>query len=153
MPPPDEHDASLLLDMLESARRALSYAHGRSRQDLDRDSMLSDAIQRRIEIIGEAARGVSAEFQQAHPEIQWRPIMATRHILAHDYDAVNLDIVWRICEEHLPPLIAQLTPLLAAHGASGDQAPSAAPPQGREAPPPPPPPPVPPLPPPPNAQE
>jgi uncharacterized protein with HEPN domain len=144
MPPPDEHDASLLLDMLESARRALSYTQGRSRQDLDRDSMLSDAIQ----IIGEAARGVSADFQQAHPEIQWRPIMATRHILAHDYDAVNFDIVWRICEEHLPPLIAQLTPLLAAHGPSSEDPSSAAPPQGRKAPPPPPT-----LPPPPNTKD
>src|SRR5689334_13155549 len=82
--PLDPRDAALLLDMVESARRALSYAQGRAREDLDRDPMLSDAIQRRIEIIGEAARGVSDECRAAHPEIQWRSIMATRHILAHD---------------------------------------------------------------------
>jgi len=132
--PPDDHDAALLLDMLGSARRAMAYAAGRSREDLDRDPMLSDAIQRRIEIVNEAAHGVSEPFRQAHPQIQWRPIMATRHILAHDYADVNLDIIWRICEEHLPPLVAQIAPLVhgrdEAHNSAGpgDPARGAAPP-------------------------
>jgi uncharacterized protein with HEPN domain len=39
--------------------------------------------------------------------------MATRHILAHDYDEVNHDIVWRILQDHLPPLIQQLDAILA----------------------------------------
>ena len=109
---PDASDAALLLDMLQSARLALRYVTGRTRVDLDADTMLSDAVQRRIEIIGAAARGVSQPFKEAHPEIQWRPIMATRHILAHDYDEVNQDIIWRFCEEHLGPLIAQIAAIL-----------------------------------------
>ena len=109
---PDAHDAALLLDMLESAKLVLKYVASRTREDLDRDTMLFDAIQRRIEIIGEAARGVSKEFKEAHPEIQWRPIMATRHILAHNYDAVNPDIVWRICHDHLSPLTGQIEAIL-----------------------------------------
>jgi uncharacterized protein with HEPN domain len=44
--------------------------------------------------------------------VPWRIIMATRHILAHDYDDVDNDIVWRIVTDHIPPLIAQLKPLL-----------------------------------------
>ena len=110
--PPDAHDAALLLDMLQSARLAVYYVSARTRGDLDSDTMLSDAVQRRIEIVGEAARGISQLFKDAHTEIQWRPIMATRHILAHDYDEVNQDIVWRICQDHLPPLIAQIAAIL-----------------------------------------
>src|SRR5271156_3958781 len=113
--PLDLRDAALLHDMLESARRATTYVVGRSRADLDSDSIFSDALERRIEIIGEAARGLTEAFRAAHPEIPWRAIMATRHILAHDYDDVNPDIIWRIVQEHLPPLIQQLGAILAAN--------------------------------------
>lgn len=50
--------------------------------------------------------------RERQPQIPWRVIMATRHILAHDYDEVDNDIVWRIVQTHLPTLIEQLTPLL-----------------------------------------
>jgi uncharacterized protein with HEPN domain len=74
--------------------------------------MFADAVVRRIEIVGEAARGVSDEVQANNPDVPWRTIMATRHILAHDYDEVNHDIVWRIMQEHLPLLVSQLEILL-----------------------------------------
>jgi uncharacterized protein with HEPN domain len=111
--PPEARDAALLHDMLNAARRVTTYAAGRSRQDLDTDPMFADAVERRIEIIGEAARGLSEAFRASHPEVPWRPIMATRHILAHDYDEVNHDTVWRIIQDHIPPLIGQLVDLLA----------------------------------------
>jgi uncharacterized protein with HEPN domain len=111
--PLEVRQAALLHDMLESARRAVSYTVNRTRADLDKDPMLADAVERRLEIIGEAARGLSDEFKTAHPDIPWRSIMATRHILAHDYDEVNHDIVWRIVQDHLPPLINKLAVILA----------------------------------------
>jgi uncharacterized protein with HEPN domain len=111
--PPDVRDAALLHDMLNAARRVTTYATGPSRQDLDTDLMFADAVERRIEIIGEAARGLSDAYRDSHPEIPWRPIMATRHILAHDYDEVNHDTIWRIIQDHIPPLIRQLEAVLA----------------------------------------
>lgn len=57
--PLDPRDAALLHDMLMSSRRAIDYARGRVRADLDSDTMFADAIVRRIEIIGEAARGLT----------------------------------------------------------------------------------------------
>ncbi|HEX8324567.1 MAG TPA: HepT-like ribonuclease domain-containing protein, partial [Tepidisphaeraceae bacterium] len=83
-----------------------------SRTDYEQNEMLRLAVERCIEIIGEAARRVPPAFRDANPQIAWRPIMATRHILAHDYDAVNNDTVWRIVIDHLPPLIEQLRPLI-----------------------------------------
>jgi uncharacterized protein with HEPN domain len=74
--------------------------------------LLRHAVERNIEIIGEAARRVSPRFRDAHPEIPWRPIMATRHILAHEYDEVDNTIVWRIATQHIPPLLTHLKNLI-----------------------------------------
>jgi uncharacterized protein with HEPN domain len=74
--------------------------------------MLRSAVERQIEIIGEAARRVSKEFQDAHAEILWRPIQAQRHVLAHDYGEIKHDRIWRVAEKHIPELIALLEPLV-----------------------------------------
>ena len=112
MPHEKKDDAAFLLDMLQSARVIARYVHGRVRGDIDADDMLRDALERRIEIIGEAARGLSDALRDSHPEIPWKKITATRHILAHDYYDVDRDILWRIATIHVPEMVGQLTPLL-----------------------------------------
>ena len=111
--PPEARDAARLYDMLESARAAIEYCQDRQREDLEHNRMLADAVVRRIEVIGEAARGLSEGLQAAHPEVPWRAIMAIRHIIVHEYDRIDFNIVWRIVREHLPPLIQQLEMILA----------------------------------------
>lgn len=110
--PRNASDPASILDMLRAAEGALRYVAGKTRGDYDRDEMLRDAVERKIEIIGEAARRLSPAFRDQHPQIPWRIIMATRHILAHDYDEVDDTIVWRIMMDHLPPLVEQFKPLL-----------------------------------------
>lgn len=110
--PPDERVVALLYDMLESAQLAVSYCADRTRSDLDRDLMFADALVRRIQVIGEAARGVSKGFREAHPEIQWQPITGTRHVLVHEYRDVNFNVIWRIVQVYLPQLIQQLEAIL-----------------------------------------
>jgi uncharacterized protein with HEPN domain len=39
------------------------------------------------------------------PRSPWRKIQATRHVLAHDYDDVDRDIIWRVAKVHVPELI------------------------------------------------
>lgn len=63
-------------------------------------------------IIGEAARNISDEFQAAHPEVPWRPIMAQRHRLTHEYGEINDDLIWAVATVHVPPLIERLRELL-----------------------------------------
>ena len=109
---PDERDAALLTDMLGSARIVAGYVAGRQFDDFLADQMLRDAVERRVEIVGEAARGVSRAFQDAHPEIPWRPIMAQRHILAHEYATVRQDLIWAVATRHIPELIRLLEPLI-----------------------------------------
>jgi uncharacterized protein with HEPN domain len=105
-------DAALLLDMLTAARLVAAYVAGKNFDDYLGDQMLRDAVERRVEIIGEAARGVSAAFKAAHPVIPWRPIMAQRHILAHEYATVRNDVIWKVATVHVPALIALLEPMI-----------------------------------------
>jgi uncharacterized protein with HEPN domain len=76
------------------------------------DEMIQAAVERKIEIIGEAARKVSAIFQQAHPEVPWTKITAQRHVLAHDYGRIEHDRVWEVATVHIPSLIVQIERLL-----------------------------------------
>ncbi|TMG05853.1 MAG: DUF86 domain-containing protein [Chloroflexi bacterium] len=109
-------DDERLQDMLESARKAVRFARGKSRSDLDTDELLSLGLVRLIEIIGEAARNVSDTTKLTHPEIQWRQIAATRDRLIHAYSSVDLDIIWDIVQNDLPPLISSLEQVLHAKG-------------------------------------
>jgi len=109
--PPDRSGAALA-DMLQAAEAIRRYLAGKTREDYEREDLLRHAVERNIEIIGEAARRLSNSFREGHPAIPWRPIMATRHILAHEYDEVDNDIIWRIVTEHVPELLRQLRTLM-----------------------------------------
>jgi uncharacterized protein with HEPN domain len=111
MPPAD--DQSRLLHMLDAALRARAKIAGRNRDDLSEDDTLSLALQRLIEIIGEAANQVSEETQAQVTTIQWAEIRGMRNRLIHAYFEVNLTTVWDTVTEDLPPLIAALEALLA----------------------------------------
>lgn len=112
--PPDERDAAYLWDMLQAARCVVEFVRGRTAQQYLADEMLQSAVERKIEIIGEAARNVSDAFQSQHSEIPWRPIMAQRHVLAHDYGEIEQDRIWRVATIHVPELIKLLEPLVPA---------------------------------------
>ena len=105
-------DRLRLRHMLETARKAAVFIEGRRREDLDSDEILALALVRPLEILGEAAKGVSDEFRRKHSQIPWRLIVGTRDRLTHGYYDVNLDIVWNIVTADLPPLIAELERLV-----------------------------------------
>ncbi|MEW6306111.1 MAG: HepT-like ribonuclease domain-containing protein [Verrucomicrobiota bacterium] len=72
-----------------------------------------EAVNRKFEIIGEAARHLSPEVRQALPEVPWKLITAMRNILIHDYDDVDLDVVWDTVQRDVPSLIERLESHLA----------------------------------------
>jgi uncharacterized protein with HEPN domain len=110
--PPDDEDAARLWDMLIHAKEIADTVQRLPFEAYTRDKTLRMATERRIEIIGEAARNVSQPFQEAHPEIPWRRIIATRHIFAHEYGELKQEIVFRIATKHVTDLIEQLSPLI-----------------------------------------
>lgn len=66
--------------------------------------MIQDAVTRRLEIIGEAAKNVDTDFRSKYPQIPWKKIAGMRDIIAHEYFGVRLDRIWDVVKEDLPEL-------------------------------------------------
>jgi uncharacterized protein with HEPN domain len=94
--------------MLDMARKAVSKTRGISRETYDADENLRLALIHLIQTIGEAARQVSSDFCNSHPDIRWADIIGMRHKVVHDYLGVDDDIVWQVVIEDLPKLVASL---------------------------------------------
>lgn len=103
-----ERDTAALRHMLEHAREAVFFARGKTRADLDADRILNLALTRLLEVTGEAAGRISEDTRTRHPEIPWPQIVSLRNRLIHGYDSVDLDILWQIVANDLPPLIVAL---------------------------------------------
>ncbi len=73
-----------LWDMLDAAPSVIQFAGERTFEDYLDHPVIQAAGERKIEIIGEAARRVSDEFKKSHTDIPWRRIVGQRHILAHE---------------------------------------------------------------------
>jgi uncharacterized protein with HEPN domain len=82
-----ERDLTKCEDMRLHAERALRFLGGRSLDEFCSDELLQAAVIRCVEVIGEAARLVSAEARERAPGIPWATIVGMRHILAHAYAA------------------------------------------------------------------
>ena len=108
----DERDPAYLWDMLQAAKEVESMLQGHDLAAFLNNRMLLRAIERSIEIIGEAARRVSVSYQNAHPEIPWRMIIGQRNILAHEYGQIDHALLYKTAVEDIPELITQLQALL-----------------------------------------
>lgn len=105
-------DQVYLMDILEAARLAVSYVEGVDADRFFTDTLLQDSVIRRIEIMGEAARRISAQMKAAYPGIPWQEMAGMRNLMIHEYDNVDLGIVWESVRNDIPVLIAQIGPLL-----------------------------------------
>ena len=106
-------DNAYLRDVLDSARAIQSYLLGLNRDLFEASQEKQDAVIRRYEIMGEAARHLSPEARVALPEIPWRLITGMRNILIHDYDDVDAGTLWDTAQADLPALILRLDSHLA----------------------------------------
>lgn len=67
--------------------------------------LLQSAVLRELTVIGEAANRLTLRFRESHSELPWAKIVAFRNLLVHEYDRVDMETVWYVCERHLPPLM------------------------------------------------
>jgi uncharacterized protein with HEPN domain len=98
--------------MLEAAQKAVARTESITVDELKGDEDRIFVLVHLLEILGEAARGVSAETKEAHPEIPWIEMAATRDRLIHGYFSVDVEIVWQIVRHDLPRVIRQIKALL-----------------------------------------
>jgi uncharacterized protein with HEPN domain len=110
--PLSKRDPANLLDMLEASEKVQCFLKDKTREAFLDDDMLQAAVERNIGIIGEAARRISEELKQEHPEIPWRKIIAQRNVLIHEYDDIDYKEIWVVATLHLSRLIDQIRPLI-----------------------------------------
>lgn len=109
-----QRDREYLLDILEAAKLAIEYVGDKTREEFFRDLQCQDAVIRRLEIIGEAARRISEEMRIALPDLPWSDMIGMRNVIIHEYDDVDLFIVWETIHNDLPKLIDSLEKTVAA---------------------------------------
>ena len=104
-------DERRLSDILEAINKIDRFA-GEGRVAFDNDERTQVWMAHYVQIIGEAARALSEEFQAQHPQVPWSQIIGMRHILVHDYFGVDLGEVWTVVERDLPVLRQQVEDIL-----------------------------------------
>jgi len=77
---------------------------GLSFEDFEENNLITDAVVRNIEIIGEAAKNVPAEIQNQFTDIPWQKLRGIRNRIVHDYFEVDRTIIWYIVTNELTPL-------------------------------------------------
>ena len=98
--------------MLDAARSVREFTTGVTQDQYLKDRKLQLAVERALEIIGEAARLVSPTFKAQHVEIPWQQIIGQRNVLAHEYGEINQDRIWLVAIRRIPELIDLPEPLL-----------------------------------------
>jgi uncharacterized protein with HEPN domain len=95
-------DKTRVAHILDAADRIARLTDGLSFEEFAGSDAVSLAVIRLIEIGGEAANGITAEFRAAHPEVPWVAMVAMRNRLVHAYFDVDLRLVWRTARDELP---------------------------------------------------
>ncbi len=101
-----------LLDMLNAAKLAQDFVFGTTWDMFQTDLMRQAAVTRQIEIIGEAARRISETTQAELPDIPWRDMIGMRNRIVHEYNRLNLEIIWNVTQVSIPQLILSIEPLI-----------------------------------------
>ncbi len=101
-------DSGRLEHILSAIAKVQEYTQGVDYEQLINDSMRLHATVYNIQIIGEAAYKITNEFKDAHPDTPWRVIEKMRHILVHDYFAVDHEVVWEVITDDIPVLKEQI---------------------------------------------
>jgi uncharacterized protein with HEPN domain len=105
-------DLYYLRHMLEYARKIQVQPGSQDRTLYDAQETIKAALTYWLQVIGEAARHVSDPYQQAHPEVPWRAMIAMRNRIVHDYLGIDDAVVWETVSRRIAELILLLEELL-----------------------------------------
>jgi uncharacterized protein with HEPN domain len=103
----------LLSDVLAAAASIRQFLQGHTREAYGSDLMLRSAVERQLEILGEAVRRLEVlDSALAQRISEHRRIIAFRNIIVHGYDGLDDDVVWQIVMDKLPILAEEARRLL-----------------------------------------
>lgn len=109
-----------LRHILAEADYLIGHSDAVTREAFLASDTLRRAFVRSLEVIGEAARKVPADFREAYPDVEWRAMAGMRDRLIHGYFGVDYDLVWEVVRTKIPPLREEVTRILGEVGPAPD---------------------------------
>jgi len=107
MPIPKK-ELSYLLDIYACCKNVIEFTRGIRYYQYSKDKMRKSAVERQLEIVGEASNRLSKSTQSELNHIPWSEIIGLRNMIAHEYDEVKHEKIWRISKKHIPALLRDL---------------------------------------------
>ena len=99
--------------MREACKLVQVFAAGRTLEEYRADAYFRSAVERQLQIAGEAPAQLSRTFPEVASQVtDRRAIISFRNILVHGYDRVEDDVVWGIVQAHVPRLLAEVASLI-----------------------------------------
>lgn len=96
-------DIVYVSQILEAIKKIQEYT--KEGRDVFYDTIIiQDAVMRNIEIVGEVAKRISNEFKDKYDQVPWRQMAGIRDVLIHDYDSIDMSIVWNVVNTELPKI-------------------------------------------------
>lgn len=88
--------------------KLITYCEGYDYNTFSADTKLVEACVFNLSQLGELCRVLDRDFTEAHAEIPWKEMYGLRNRIVHDYEGVNLKLVWEIISEDIPELKTML---------------------------------------------
>ncbi len=97
----------------EAARALIHHADGHTRDSFEADRKTRSAVLFELILIGEGAKRLSPDLLGRYPEVPWSQVVGMRDRLAHSFDAIKFDLVWRVVRDDGPTFLASLDRIIA----------------------------------------
>ncbi len=97
-------DKQRLLHIRDSINNILAFTKEIDETDYMSNILVQSAVERQLEIVGEAVASISDELKGMHPNIEWYKIKAFRNVIAHEYFGISQKQVWNVIVNDIQPL-------------------------------------------------
>lgn len=88
--------------IVQAAKDIKNFMRNIDENNFKTNDLVQSAVVRKIEIIGEASKKVSAEMKKNHPDIKWRDAAGMRDVLIHAYFKIDIGSVWKTASADIP---------------------------------------------------
>jgi len=93
-----------LNDILDAMNAIEKFVEDIDFEDFEANDLVSSAVIRKFEIIGEAAGNITEDIRRKYPQVPWKKIVGLRNILIHFYFGVKYDVIWETIKKDIPKL-------------------------------------------------